>query len=114
MKLLLAEVPAPVRPNPRANPSAHLIDRRTDHQRPRCAWCGNNTPYVCLTCNVPLHPTKCFLAHHTQPITPIPEDDEDDEEDQDEEEEEEEDDEESVEEEEDEEVEESGETDMDE
>lgn len=62
MTLLLDEVPAPKAPT--AATVLHLPDLRTGGQL-KCAACGTNTAYICTTCNVALHPAKCFAEFHT-------------------------------------------------
>ena len=90
MRLLLSEVPAPTPPPRRSRaPVAHLIDHRDDGMSRKCSWCGINTVYICLTCEEPLHPTKCFAAYHTAADEEDDEDEEDEEEENEEDEEEE-------------------------
>ena len=42
----------------------HLVNKNvTDTQR-RCAACGKCTKFVCVKCNVGLHPDNRFVAYH--------------------------------------------------
>lgn len=44
----------------------HLIDAEMTKTRRRCKECGIKCFYICATCEVHLHPEKCFRSYHTR------------------------------------------------
>lgn len=42
----------------------HLVNKNSTGTQRRCASCGKCTKFVCIKCNVGLHPDTCFVEFH--------------------------------------------------
>ena len=42
----------------------HLVNKNSTDTQRRCAACGKCTKFVCMKCNVGLHPDTCFMEYH--------------------------------------------------
>ena len=42
----------------------HLVNKNSTDTQRRCAACGKCTKFLCMKCNVGLHPDTCFVEYH--------------------------------------------------
>lgn len=44
----------------------HFINTNPKNTQRRCAYCNRCTTYICLKCDIGLHPSECFYRYHIQ------------------------------------------------